>query len=67
MLTVTHRTHGSDAYLLRDDEGSIWLYDRAANELSKVPVPERLTSRGSWRPFDGDDEPILREVERLWS
>jgi hypothetical protein len=66
-LTVTHRTHGSDAYLLRDDEGRVWLYDRRAGEVSEVAVPERLARSGSWRAFDGDSEVIEQEAERLQS
>jgi hypothetical protein len=64
-LRVTHRTHGSDAYLLQDDEGCVWLYDRRARDVSKVPTPELLTSRGSWRAFDGEAKVIEQEAERL--
>jgi hypothetical protein len=66
-LTVTHRTYGSDAYLLRDGEDRVWLYDRRAGEVSEVAVPERLGRSGSWRAFDGEAKVIEQEAERLQS
>ncbi len=64
-LRVTHRTHGSDAYLLSDDEGKAWLYSRRTREISEVLAPERLLVRGSWREFDGARDEIEREAEEL--
>jgi hypothetical protein len=64
-IEVTHRTPGSEAYLLRRDDGAMLFYDRFAKEVDEVAQPARLVGRGSWLEFDGDPETILSEVRDL--
>jgi hypothetical protein len=65
-LVVTHRTLGSEAYLLlRAGDGAVLLYDRRAREVDRIAEPGRLARRGTWVEFDGDGEAILDEVRVL--
>jgi hypothetical protein len=64
-LVVTHRSPGSEAYLLRRDDGTVLFYDRFAKTVSEVRVPARFVGRASWLEFDGDRNPILEEVQAL--
>lgn len=61
-LVVTHRTPGSEAYLLRKDNAVTLLYNRSLKEVSEVEVPARFVGRTSWFEFDGDPDPIIDEV-----
>lgn len=63
-LAVTHRSQGSEAYLLLQDE-TVLLYDRYAKTVNEVKVPARFAGRASWLKFDGDPEPIISEVRDL--
>jgi len=64
-LIVTHRTPGSEAYLLRRDDEVTLLYNRSLKKVSEVEVPARFVGRASWFEFDGDPEPIIDEVRHL--
>jgi|GEM_PF-6653438 len=64
-LRVTHRSVGSEAYLLRRDNEVTLLYNRVVKEVSEVEVPARFVGRASWLEFDGDPEPIADEVHAL--
>lgn len=64
-LVVTHRTPGSEAYLLRKDGGVTLLYNRSLKQIAEVDVPARFVGRASWFDFDGDPDPIVDEVRDL--
>jgi hypothetical protein len=65
-LVITHRSLGSEAYLLeRGDHMPLLLYDRFSKKVTEVDVPARFLGRANWIEFDGDPEPILQEVQDL--
>jgi len=64
VLVVTHRSLGSEAYLLRRDDVTL-LYDRFGGKVGEVEVPARFIGRATWLEFDGDPDPIVDEVQEL--
>jgi len=61
-LVVTHRTPGSEAYLLRKDDVVTLLYNRPLKQITEIKAPARFVGRTSWLDFDGDPHPIIDEV-----
>jgi hypothetical protein len=61
-LEVTHRSLGSESFLLRIDGRQTLIYDRFAKTIREVQVPARFVGRASWISFDGDPNPIVDEV-----
>lgn len=64
-MRVTHRTPGSEAFLLEDGDGRILLLNHSTREVSIVEIPARLAGRGGWLAFDGDSVPILAEARAI--
>jgi hypothetical protein len=62
-LVVTHRTPGSEAYLLEKGGEVTLLYNRSLREVSEIEIPARFVGRTSWLNFDGDPDPIIDEVQ----
>lgn len=64
-MKVTYATRAGEAFILEADSGQSLLYDRSAGSFCPIDDPQRVMRQGSWRQFDGDPEPIIRELAKL--